>query len=142
MNEHIKLKSQFTLRIYDEKQMNKLQKLYERTKHGFDSIADFINYCLKTGVDKLLGDVEIDHSKNLTDIASELKKLNDKIASFDEESKFNNRTYLKEFKFISSFLNCLLTNILELDCNKSPNVDFNNGILDVGLKRSLRGLDE
>ena len=54
------LKSQLTLRIYNQEDKDILDKAFNRTKSGFDNLSDFIRYCTVTGAEKLLGDNEVD----------------------------------------------------------------------------------
>ena len=62
------LKSQLTLRIYNQEDKDILDKAYNRTKSGFDNLSDFIRYCTVTGAEKLLGDNEVDQRANLDEI--------------------------------------------------------------------------
>ena len=70
------LKDQFTLRIYNQEDKELLDKTYSRCQSGFDTKTDFQRACLILGTKKMLGDSEIDHTKNLSKINEKQNKLN------------------------------------------------------------------
>ena len=99
------LKSQLTLRIYNQEDKDILDKAYNRTKTGFDNLSDFIRYWTVTGAEKLLGDNEVDQRANLDEIRQSLYYLNEEIKNTKCEIKQNKNEYKIDIALIKKMLN-------------------------------------
>ena len=74
-----KIKTQHTLRIYSQDDLNTLQNSYDLTRDGFKDQSEFIRYCVVLGAEKLMGDKKIDQRLNLDEIKDTLKQINTKL---------------------------------------------------------------
>lgn len=74
-----KIKTQHTLRIYSQDDLNTLQSSYDLTRDGFKDQSEFIRYCVVLGAEKLMGDKKIDQRLNLDEIKQTLKQINTKL---------------------------------------------------------------
>ena len=74
-----KIKTQHTLRIYSQDDLNTLQSSYDLTRDGFKDQSEFIRYCVVLGAEKLMGDKKIDQRLNLDEIKETLKQINTKL---------------------------------------------------------------
>ena len=74
-----KIKTQHTLRIYSQDDLNTLQNSYDLTRDGFKDQSEFIRYCVVLGAEKLMGDKKIDQRLNLDEIKETLKQINTKL---------------------------------------------------------------
>lgn len=74
-----KIKTQHTLRIYSQDDLNTLQSSYDLTREGFKDQSEFIRYCVVLGAEKLMGDKKIDQRLNLDEIKETLKQINTKL---------------------------------------------------------------
>ena len=74
-----KIKTQHTLRIYSQDDLNTLQSSYDLTRNGFKDQSEFIRYCVVLGAEKLMGDKKIDQRLNLDEIKETLKQINTKL---------------------------------------------------------------
>ena len=74
-----KIKTQHTLRIYSQDDLNTLQSSYDLTREGFKDQSEFIRYCVVLGAEKLMGDKKIDQRLNLDEIKQTLKQINTKL---------------------------------------------------------------
>ena len=74
-----KIKTQQTLRIYSQDDLNTLQSSYDLTRDGFKDQSEFIRYCVVLGAEKLMGDKKIDQRLNLDEIKQTLKQINTKL---------------------------------------------------------------
>ncbi|MGN0748199.1 MAG: hypothetical protein ACI4L1_00750 [Christensenellales bacterium] len=74
-----KIKTQHTLRIYSQDDLNTLQSSYDLTREGFKDQSEFIRYCVVLGAEKLMGDKKIDQRLNLEEIKEILKDINTKL---------------------------------------------------------------
>ena len=74
-----KIKTQHTLRIYSQDDLNTLQSSYDLTRDGFKDQSEFIRYCVVIGAEKLMGDKKIDQRLNLDEIKETLKQINTKL---------------------------------------------------------------
>ena len=123
------LKDQFTLRIYNQEDKNLLDKAYSRCQSGFDTKTDFQRACLVVGAKKMLGDAEIDHSKNLSEINEKLEAHTKKLERLEKKLD----VYEKELEV--SFMT------IEYLCNFIANVVFNsNGNVEVNSADVFDGL--
>ena len=112
------LKSQLTLRIYNQEDKDILDKAYNRTKSGFDNLSDFIRYCTVTGAEKLLGDNEVDQRANLDEIRQSLYYFNEEIKNTKCEIKQNKSEYKTDIALIKKMLNYIACVVYNLECNK------------------------
>lgn len=121
------LKDQFTLRIYNQEDKNLLDKAYSRCQSGFDTKTDFQRACLVIGAKKMLGDAEVDHSKNLSEITEVLKNHTKKL----ERLEGLIGVYEKEFEINHLVIEYLCNFIANVVYNSNGNVEVNNAdILD------------
>ena len=74
-----KIKTQHTLRIYSQDDLNTLQSSYDLTREGFKDQSEFIRYCVVLGAEKLMGDKKIDQRLTLDEIKETLKQINIKL---------------------------------------------------------------
>ena len=74
-----KIKTQHTLRIYSQDDLNTLQSSYDLTRDGFKDQSEFIRYCVVLGAEKVMGDKKIDQRLNLDEIKETLKQINTKL---------------------------------------------------------------
>ena len=74
-----KIKTQHTLRIYSQDDLNTLQSSYDLTREGFKDQSEFIRYCVVLGAEKLMGDKKIDQRLNLDEIKEALQQINTKL---------------------------------------------------------------
>ncbi len=122
------LKDQFTLRIYNQEDKNLLDKAFERNKTGFDSISDFIRYCVITGVKKLLVDNEVDQQLNLSEIKELLKSIDKKLANINEEMSVNHKELSQENVLFEKLLNYISNVVYNCECNKKVDNKLNKGL--------------
>lgn len=123
------LKDQFTLRIYNQEDKDILDKTYSRCQSGFDTKTDFQRACLILGAKKMLGDSEIDHTKNLSEINEKIETHTKKLERLEKKLDI----YEKEIE--------LNLNIIEYLTNFIANVVYNsNGNVDVTRANILDGL--
>lgn len=54
-----KIKTQHTLRIYSQDDLNTLQSSYNLTREEFKDQSEFIRYCVVLGAEKLMGDEKL-----------------------------------------------------------------------------------
>ena len=125
------LKSQLTLRIYNQEDKDILDKAYNRTKLGFDNLSDFIRYCTVTGAEKLLGDNEVDQRANLDEIRQSLYYLNEEIKNTKCEIKQNKNEYKIDIALIKKMLNYIAYVVYNLECNKKCDYDINDSLFDL-----------
>ncbi len=130
------LKDVFTLRIYQQEDKDTLDKAYERTKQGFDTISDFIRYCTITGAEKLLGDSEVDQRLNLTEIKNYLKEIVNKLDNMQGEMKVNHKENLVDSRMIQNIVNYISYIVCNSDCNKLSSVDTKDGLFYLPLQRT------
>ena len=123
------LKDQFTLRIYNTEDKDILDKSYLRCQSGFDNKSDFQRACLILGAKKMLGDSEIDHSKNLSEINEKLEDHTKKLERIDKKLDVYNKEIGLEL------------NIIKYLCNFIANVVYNsNGNVKVNYADIFNGL--
>ena len=125
------LKSQLTLRIYNQEDKDILDKAYNRTKSGFDNLSDFIRYCTVTGAEKLLGDNEIDQRANLDEIRQSLIEIHNEISYIKYDNKQNKSEHKTDIALIKKMLNYIACVVYNLECNKKCDYDINEGLFDL-----------
>ena len=116
------LKEQFTLRIYNQEDKDLLDKSYSRCQSGFDTKTDFYRSCLLFGAKKLMGDSEIDHSKNLSEINEKLEANTKKIDRLERLLE----VYQKENDIDLNILKYLCNFIANIVYSSNGNVAVNN----------------
>ena len=84
-----KIKTQHTLRIYSQDDLNTLQSSYDLTREGFKDQSEFIRYCVVLGAEKLMGDKKIDQRLNLDEIKEILKQINTKLENIGGDMQVN-----------------------------------------------------
>ena len=99
------LKEQFTIRIYNQEDKEILDKAFERNKSGFDNISEFTRYCLVVGAKKLLGDTEIDQTKNLQEINEILQELKQDLIVLKSYQKLNHSKTMIELELAQKLAN-------------------------------------
>ena len=125
------LKSQLTLRIYNQEDKDILDKAYNRTKSGFDNLSDFIRYCTVTGAEKLLGDNEVDQRANLDEIRQSLIEIHNEISYIKYDNKQNKSEHKTDIALIKKMLNYIACVVYNLECNKKCDYDINEGLFDL-----------
>ena len=125
------LKSQLTLRIYNQEDKDILDKAYNRTKSGFDNLSDFIRYCTVTGAEKLLGNNEIDQRANLDEIRQSLIEIHNEISYIKYDNKQNKSEHKTDIALIKKMLNYIACVVYNLECNKKCDYDINEGLFDL-----------
>ena len=125
------LKSQLTLRIYNQEDKDILDKAYNRTKSGFDNLSDFIRYCTVTGAEKLLGDNEVDQRANLDEIRQSLIEIHNEISYIKCDNKQNKSEHKTDIALIKKMLNYIACIVYNLECNKKCDYDINEGLFDL-----------
>ena len=125
------LKSQLTLRIYNQEDKDILDKAYNRTKKGFDNLSDFIRYCTVTGAEKLLGDNEVDQRANLDEIKQSLIEIHNETSYIKCDNKQNKSEYKTDIALIKKMLNYIAYVVYNLECNKKCDYDINDGLFDL-----------
>lgn len=123
------LKDQFTLRIYNQEDKNLLDKAYSRCQSGFDTKTDFQRACLVIGAKKMLGDSEIDHSKNLSEITEVLQNHTKKLERLEKMIS----VYEKEFEINHLVIEYLCNFIANVVYNSNGNVEVSNADVYDGL---------
>lgn len=66
--QNTKIKTQHTLRIYSQDDLNVLQKAYDQNYKGFKDQSEFIRYCTILRAEKLINNNKIDQRLNLDEI--------------------------------------------------------------------------
>ena len=112
--QNTKIKTQHTLRIYSQDDLNVLQKSYDQNHKGFKDQSEFIRYCTILGAEKLMNDNKIDQRLNLDEIKNKLEQINIKLENISGEMQVNEN----ERK-----VDALLTQKL---CNYNSNILFEN----------------
>ena len=125
------LKSQLTLRIYNQEDKDILDKAYNRTKSGFDNLSDFIRYCTVTGAEKLLGDNEVEQRANLDEIRQSLIEIHNEISYIKYDNNQNKSEHKTDIALIKKMLNYIACVVYNLECNKKCDYDINEGLFDL-----------
>lgn len=135
------LKDVFTLRIYQQEDKDILDKAYERTKQGFDTISDFIRYCTITGAEKLLGDSEVDQRLNLTEIKDYLKEIAGKLKVMQGENKFYYQDNKSDNLTIQKIINYISYIVYNSDCNKEECRSTQTGLFNLPYEK-LKSMED
>ena len=100
-----KIKTQHTLRIYSQDDLNTLQNSYDLTREGFKDQSEFIRYCVVLGAEKLMGDKKIDQRLNLDEIKEILKQINSKLEHIGGNMQVNESERKVDALFIQRLCN-------------------------------------
>ena len=100
-----KIKTQHTLRIYSQDDLNTLQNSYDLTREGFKDQSEFIRYCVVLGAEKLMGDKKIDQRLNLDEIKEILKQINSKLEHIGGNMQVNEGERKVDALFIQRLCN-------------------------------------
>lgn len=100
-----KIKTQHTLRIYSQDDLNTLQSSYDLTRQGFKDQSEFIRYCVVLGAEKLMGDKKIDQRLNLDEIKELLKQINTKLEHIGGNMQVNESERKVDALFIQRLCN-------------------------------------
>lgn len=100
-----KIKTQHTLRIYSQDDLNTLQNSYDLTREGFKDQSEFIRYCVVLGAEKLMGDKKIDQRLNLDEIKEILKQINSKLEHISGNMQVNESERKVDALFIQRLCN-------------------------------------
>ncbi|MBE6351153.1 MAG: hypothetical protein E7062_10475 [Spirochaetaceae bacterium] len=108
-----KIKTQHTLRIYSQDDLNTLQSSYDLTREGFKDQSEFIRYCVVLGAEKLMGDKKIDQRLNLDEIKELLKQINTKLENIGGNMQVNESERKVDALFIQRFCNYIAKILFE-----------------------------
>ena len=122
----IKIKTQHTLRIYSQDDLNILQKTYNLTHDGFKDQSEFIRYCVVLGAEKLLGDKQVDQRLNLDEIKELLNQINFKLENIGGNIQVNEDERKVDTLLIQRLCN-YIANILYENYEEST-YDINAGL--------------
>ncbi len=100
-----KIKTQHTLRIYSQDDLNILQNSYDLTHDGFKDQSEFIRYCVVLGAEKLMGEKKIDQRLNLDEIKELLKQINTKLENIGGNIEVNESERKVDALLIQRFCN-------------------------------------
>ena len=129
------LKEQFTIRIYNQEDKEILDKSFERNKTGFDNISEFTRYCLVVGAKKLLGDTEIDQTKNLQEINEELEDIKHDLFLVKVNQKCNHKETLAELELAQKLANYNANILYCTNYRKDFEYSIENGHIDLEQER-------
>ena len=129
------LKEQFTIRIYNQEDKEILDKAFERNKSGFDNISEFTRYCLVVGAKKLLGDTEIDQTKNLQEINEELEDIKHDLFLVKVNQKCNHKETLAELELAQKLANYNANILYCTNYRKDFEYSIENGHIDLEQER-------
>ena len=129
------LKEQFTVRIYNQEDKEILDKAFERNKTGFDNISEFTRYCLVVGAKKLLGDTEVDQTKNLQEINEELEDIKNDLFLVKVNQKYNHKETLAELELAQKLSNYNANILYCTNYRKDFEYSIENGHIDLEQER-------
>ena len=129
------LKEQFTVRIYNQEDKEILDKAFERNKTGFDNISEFTRYCLVVGAKKLLGDTEVDQTKNLQEINEELEDIKHDLFLVKVNQKYNHKETLAELELAQKLSNYNANILYCANYRKDFEYSIENGHIDLEQER-------
>lgn len=129
------LKEQFTVRIYNQEDKEILDKSVERNKTGFDNISEFTRYCLVVGAKKLLGDTEVDQTKNLQEISEELEDIKHDILLIKTYQTLNHKENLIELELAQKLANYNANILYCTNYRKDFEYSIENGHIDLEQER-------
>ena len=129
------LKEQFTVRIYNQEDKDMLDKAFERNKTGFDNISEFTRHCLVVGAKKLLGDTEVDQTKNLQEINEELEDIKHDLFLVKVNQKYNHKETLAELELAQKLSNYNANILYCTNYRKDFEYSIENGHIDLEQER-------
>ncbi len=117
-----KIRTQHTLRIYSQNDLNTLQNSYDLTHNGFKDQSEFIRYCVILGAEKLMGEKKIDQRLNLDEIKELLKQINIKLENIGGNIEVNESERKVDALLIQRFCNYMLRILFVNYENSSDNL--------------------
>ena len=114
------LKTQYTIRVYNQDEYDIFKRALEKFKDKFDSLNDAMKYFALLGADKMLGDNALNQSINYSEIRKSLQEINDKLTAISANQKMDFVDTNANVRINQALLN-LITKLL----NKQSPINLN-----------------
>ena len=114
------LKTQYTIRVYNQDEYDIFKRALEKFKDKFDSLNDAMKYFALLGADKMLGDNALNQSINYSEIRKSLQEINDKLITISANQKMDFVDTNANVRINQALLN-LITKLL----NKQSPINLN-----------------
>lgn len=117
------IKQQYTIRIYDQSQSNKLENLYSKVAGAFRHKSDFLADCLLRGMEVVERDILGVHNiETLNELYDEIRTTANRLNTLIEMSERNSKESFAQMQINRKLLSSNYNMLLGLSESKPKNV--------------------
>lgn len=139
-----KAKEQFTVRIYDSKELDKINQAYEKSKRNYSSKQSFLKECLLRGIDNVMKEQGLTNKiVDIEELFDEIHKTFENLQRLITMSEKNAKENIANLTVNRKILSCNYNMLLGISDDSPKDKDFvESGMFDDVPPRFVKLLDD